>query len=163
MTAWPVVGPDGTVYVFFRNQDTPAENQFLMVKSTDGGVSFGDPVKVADDFDVNYPTGRTTRPDCVARGQGSTRRVLANSCFRVNSYGGPAVAPDGTLYLGNNFVNGASALPGNRVWCSRISSSPGSPATRSPRRTAGRSASSLRPGSPRSSNSSPIHAPSSSS
>jgi hypothetical protein len=97
--SWPVVGPDGTVYVFFRNQDTPAENQFLMVKSTDGGVSFGDPVKVADDFDVNYPTGRRTRPDCVARGQGSTRRVLSNSCFRVNSYGGPAVAPDGTLYL----------------------------------------------------------------
>lgn len=97
--SWPVVGPDGTVYVFFRNQDTPAENQFLMVKSSDGGVSFGDPIKVADDFDINYPTGRTTRLDCVARGQGAGRRVLSNSCFRVNSYGGPAVAPDGTLYL----------------------------------------------------------------
>jgi hypothetical protein len=97
--SWPVVGPDGTVYVFFRNTDTPAENQFLMVKSTDGGVTFGDPVKVADDFDVNYPTGATTRPDCIARGQGRNRRVLSNSCFRVNSYGGPAVATDGTLYL----------------------------------------------------------------
>lgn len=97
--SWPVVGPDGTVYVFFRNTDTVAENQFLMVKSTDGGVTFGDPTKVADDFDVNYPTGATTRPDCVARGQGKFRRVLSNSCFRVNSYGGPAVAPDGTLYL----------------------------------------------------------------
>jgi hypothetical protein len=97
--SWPVVGPDGTVYVFFRNTDTPAENQFLMVKSTDGGATFGDPIKVADDFDINYPTGRTTRPDCVTRGQGAGRRVLSNSCFRVNSYGGPAVAPDGTLYL----------------------------------------------------------------
>jgi hypothetical protein len=97
--SWPVVGPDGTVYVFFRNQDTPAENQFLMVKSSDGGVTFSAPIKVADDFDVNYPTGRTTRPDCTARGQSSTRRVLSNSCFRVNSYGGPAVASDGTLYL----------------------------------------------------------------
>jgi hypothetical protein len=97
--SWPVVGPSGTVYVFFRNQDTPAANQFLMVKSTDGGVSFGDPVKVADDFDINYPMGRTTRPDCAARGQSAGRRVLSNSCFRVNSYGGPAVAPDGTLYL----------------------------------------------------------------
>ncbi len=97
--SWPVVGPDGTVYVFFRNTDTPAQNQFLLVKSTDGGVTFGDPVKVADDFDVNYPTGATTRPDCVNRGQGKFRRVLSNSCFRVNSYGGPAVAPDGTLYV----------------------------------------------------------------
>ena len=97
--SWPVVGPDGTVYVFFRNTDTPAQNQFLLVKSTDGGVTFGDPIKVADDFDVNYPTGATTRPDCIARGQGKNRRVLSNSCFRVNSYGGPAVAPDGTLYL----------------------------------------------------------------
>jgi hypothetical protein len=97
--SWPVVGPDGTVYVFFRNTDTPAENQFLMVKSTDGGITFSEPVKVAADFDVNYPTGATTRPDCITRGQGKNRRVLSNSCFRVNSYGGPAVAPDGTLYL----------------------------------------------------------------
>jgi hypothetical protein len=97
--SWPVVGTDGSVYVFFRNLDTPAQNQYLMVKSTDGGVTFGDPVKVADDFDVNYPTGATTRPDCIARGQGKNRRVLSNSCFRVNSYGAPAVGPDGTLYL----------------------------------------------------------------
>jgi hypothetical protein len=97
--SWPVVGPDGTVYVFFRNTNTPAENQFLMVKSTDGGVTFSEPVFVATDFDINYPTPGTNRPECLSRGQGAGRRVLSNSCFRVNSYGGPAVAPDGTLYL----------------------------------------------------------------
>ncbi len=69
------------------------------MKSTDGGVTFGDSIKLADDFDINYPTGVTTRPDCIARGQARFRRVLSNSCFRVNAYGGPAVAPDGTLYL----------------------------------------------------------------
>ena len=99
--SWPVVAPDGTVYVFFRNLDTPqgSPNQFLVVKSTDGGVTFGAPVKVADDFDINYPTAGFTRLDCTARGQQRGRRVLSNSCFRVNSYGGPAVGPDGTLYL----------------------------------------------------------------
>lgn len=100
--SWPVVGPDGTLYVFFRNVDTVNENQFLMVKSSDGGVTFSDPVKVADIFDINYPRSGTSagrRTDCAARGQQSGRNVLSNSCFRVNSYGGPAVAPDGTLYL----------------------------------------------------------------
>jgi hypothetical protein len=99
--SWPVVGPDGTVYVFFRNVDTPEgePNQFLMVKSTDGGATFGSPIKVADDFDINYPIARTSPNNCVVRGQGGGRRVLSNSCFRVNSYGGPAVGPDGTLYL----------------------------------------------------------------
>jgi hypothetical protein len=103
--SWPVVGPDGTVYVFFRNLDTPVgvPNQFLMVKSTDGGATFSGAVKVADDYDINYPlaggSGVGRRPDCTARGQQSGRRVLSNSCFRVNSYGGPAVAPDGMLYL----------------------------------------------------------------
>jgi hypothetical protein len=100
--SWPVIGPDGTVYVFFRNVDTPAENQYLMVKSTDGGTTFGAPVKVADIFDINYPRSGTSagrRTDCAARGQQSGRPVLTNSCFRVNSFGGPAVGPDGTLYL----------------------------------------------------------------
>jgi hypothetical protein len=101
--SWPVVGPDGTLYVFFRNVDTVAENQYLMVKSTDGGDTFSDPVKVADIFDINYPraggSGVGRRPDCTARGQQSGRNVLSNSCFRVNSFGGPAVGPDGTLYL----------------------------------------------------------------
>jgi Neuraminidase (sialidase) len=103
--SWPVVGPDGTVYVFFRNVDTPAQNQFLMVKSTDGGATFSNPAKVADVFDQagTYPRagsgGTRNRPDCTARGQPSGRMVLSNSCFRVNSYGGPAVAPDGSLYL----------------------------------------------------------------
>ena len=97
--SWPVVGPDGTVYVFFRNVDTVAENQYLLVKSTDGGVTWSDPVKVADIFDINYPLAGLERPDCTARGQEFGRRVLTNSCFRANSYGGPAVAPDGMLYL----------------------------------------------------------------
>ena len=51
----PVVAPDGTVYVYFYNDQNEAEwewdfdfdDQIMVVKSTDGGVTFGAPVQVA--------------------------------------------------------------------------------------------------------------------
>ncbi len=100
----PVVDRNGTVYVFFYNYDTPAENQYLIVKSTDGGATWQPPVKITTIFDQNYPlagsgSGGRNRPDCTDRGQGSFRQVLSNSCFRVNSAGNGAVGPDGSLYL----------------------------------------------------------------
>jgi hypothetical protein len=126
--SWPVVGPDGTLYVFFRNTDTPNQNQFLMVKSTDGGITFGAPVKVAEVFDQpgTYPRagsgGTRNRPDCTARGQQSGRMVLSNSCFRVNAYGGPAVAPDGSLYLvWSDNRNGTNTHSDTDIFLSRSS------------------------------------------
>jgi hypothetical protein len=75
----PVVGPDGTVYVFFEGSTRLATlSSTYMVKSTDGGVSFGAPVHVA--------TLRDVIP-------------LANTAFRVNSFPAPAVAPNGDLYV----------------------------------------------------------------
>jgi hypothetical protein len=80
----PVVGGDGTVYVAFENFDTVGENQFLLVRSTDGGASFSAPVQsVPTVFDApsDYPTnvlGKST---------------LTNSEFRVNSAGNLALDP----------------------------------------------------------------------
>jgi len=69
----PFVGPDGTVYDLFVNSNNCAgalrslgfdcpngpdgdnHNQILLVKSTDGGVTWSDPVKVSDYFEL---------PDC---------------------------------------------------------------------------------------------------
>lgn len=45
-----VVGPDGTVYVSFRTfaHQRPTKNAVWLVRSTNGGVSFGEPQLVAD-------------------------------------------------------------------------------------------------------------------
>jgi len=74
----PVVGPDGTVYVFWDGSTRLAQfDSTYMAKSTDGGVTFSQPVAVSPLADI-VP--------------------LRNTAFRVNSFPAAAVAPDGTLY-----------------------------------------------------------------
>lgn len=84
----PVVGPDGTLYVAFENdefQGSPEfRDQYLVVRSTDGGVTFGGPSQAVfpifdgvDDYPVNI----------------DGRQTLTNSQFRVNSAGNLAVDP----------------------------------------------------------------------
>src|SRR3954451_17656648 len=83
----PTVNPTtGELWVAFENFNTPDENQYLVVRSRDGGETFEGPFFVSVVFDVNYPRSGQNRQDCTARGQGG-RSVLTNSCFRVNSYG----------------------------------------------------------------------------
>jgi hypothetical protein len=87
----PTVNPTtGGLWVAFENFNTPDENQYLVVRSTDGGGTFTGPFFVSVVFDVNYPRSGQNRTDCTTRGQGG-RAVLTNSCFRVNS-GGNIVA-----------------------------------------------------------------------
>jgi hypothetical protein len=75
----PIVGYDGTVYVIFEGATRLATlDSTYIVKSTDGGVTFGKPVKVAALQDV-IP--------------------LANTAFRVNSFPAGAAAPNGDLYV----------------------------------------------------------------
>ena len=90
----------------FENFDTPDENQYLGVRSNDGGQTFQGPFFITPLFDVNYP--RANRADCLARGSGG-RAVLTNSCFRVNSGGnvtadkrGGAFADDLYLVVSDN-------------------------------------------------------------
>jgi len=118
----PTVHPrTGLLGVAFENFNTAGENQYLFVRSSDGGNTFTGPFHVSPVFDVNYPRGGT-RPDCVARGQSATRRVLTNSCFRVNAYGavavdkrGGAFADDFYLVLSDN-RNGTAASSNTDVF-----------------------------------------------
>ena len=81
----PTVNPTtGQLWVGFINGDTADEDQYLVVTSTDGGVTFSPPVRVDTLYDVNEPRGVNGRTDCNARGQGGTRTVLTNTCFRAD-------------------------------------------------------------------------------
>jgi hypothetical protein len=74
----PVVGPDGSVYVFFEGATRLATlDSTYVVKSTDGGVSWGKPVQVSTLVDSH---------------------VLTDTAFRDNSYPAAAAAPKGDLY-----------------------------------------------------------------
>jgi hypothetical protein len=75
----PVVGPDGTVYVFFEGSTRFAQlSSTYVVKSTDGGASWGTPTAVSTVSDIIPP---------------------ANTVFRVNSFPAAASAPNGDLYV----------------------------------------------------------------
>jgi hypothetical protein len=74
----PVVGYDGSLYVFFEGATRLSTlDSTYVVKSTNGGVTFGAPVAIAQLQDV-IP--------------------LANTAFRVNSFPAAAAAPNGDLY-----------------------------------------------------------------
>jgi hypothetical protein len=74
----PVVGYDGSVYVFFEGSTRLATlDSTYVVKSTDGGVTFSKPVEVAKLVDIISP---------------------ANTLFRVNSFPAADAAPNGDLY-----------------------------------------------------------------
>jgi hypothetical protein len=91
----PVVAPNGTIYVAYENgqavNDGQGRNQYLVVKSTDGGATWSAPVRASDvlsDGASDYPINV----------QG--RQTLSNSQFRVNSAGNLALDPaSGALYL----------------------------------------------------------------
>lgn len=74
----PVVGPDGSLYVFWdgaRRLDTL--DSIWVAKSTDGGATWQKPVQVST---LNES------------------EVLGDTAFRVNSYPAAAAAPNGDLY-----------------------------------------------------------------
>jgi hypothetical protein len=75
----PVVGPDGTVFVFFEGSTRLAQlNSTYVVKSTDGGASWDKPLSVSTVSDILRP---------------------ANTAFRVNSFPAADAAPNGDLYV----------------------------------------------------------------
>ena len=74
----PVVGPDGSLYVFWDGSRRHDElDSTWVAKSTDGGATWEKPVQIA-------PLNETEQ--------------LANTLFRVNSYPAAAAAPNGDLY-----------------------------------------------------------------
>jgi len=94
----PFVGRDGSLYVAYANFNNSVtgkdnHNQILLVKSTDGGNSFGAPVKVSNyyelpDCDTYQGAGSDPSRACVPE-KGSTSR----SVFRATNYPSGAVNP----------------------------------------------------------------------
>ncbi len=86
----PFTAPDGNLYVVFQNFNNSVKgndnrNQILLAKSTDGGNSFGPPVKVADFYDLPacaaFQGGKSFGRACVPeKGAGM------NSFFRAENY-----------------------------------------------------------------------------
>jgi hypothetical protein len=107
----PTVHPvTGLLGVAFENFNTPDENQYLFVRSGDGGSTFQGPFFVTPVYDLNFPrAGVSNRQDCTARGQQAGRIVYTNSCFRSNPGGnvvvdrrGGAFADDFYLVMSDN-------------------------------------------------------------
>ncbi len=74
----PVVGPDGSLYVFFEGATRKAAlDSTYVVKSTDGGASWGKPVAISTLHDT---------------------AGLHDASFRMNSFPAAAAAPNGDLY-----------------------------------------------------------------
>lgn len=88
----PVVGPDGALYVFWDGSTRLATTDSIWcVKSTDGGASFGAPIKVADVADISG---------------------IADTKFRVNSFPAAGVASNGDIYAAwSASVSDATAAP----------------------------------------------------
>jgi len=131
----PTVSPQtGHVYVAFENFNTPDENQYLVVRSMDGGATWEGPFFVTPVYDLNFPrAGVSGRVDCTARGQQFGRVVYTNNCFRSNPYGNVVVdrrdgefADDlylvmsdnrnGTVYSSNSDVFLFKSLDGGSTW-----------------------------------------------
>jgi len=74
----PVVGPNGTLYVFWSGSTRLASlNSTYMVKSSDGGATWSKPLAIADVINSH---------------------LLKDTIFRNNSYPAAAAAPNGDLY-----------------------------------------------------------------
>lgn len=66
----PATASNGRVYVGFENYNTPAENQYMVVRSDDGGRTFANPVRVDAVYDIDLPaniSGRETLTGCAMR------------------------------------------------------------------------------------------------
>ena len=95
----PTVGPDGTVYVAFQNEQNESlweagevfDNQYLLVKSTDGGETWSQPRKIIglEDGSQDYPFNVVGR------------QTLSAYQMRVNSAGNIVADPHvpGRAYL----------------------------------------------------------------
>ncbi len=66
----PAVASSGRVYVGFENFNTQGENQYMVVRSDDGGSTFSNPVRIDAVHDINLPSnisGRDTLTGCAMR------------------------------------------------------------------------------------------------
>ncbi|HET6876633.1 MAG TPA: sialidase family protein [Jatrophihabitans sp.] len=93
----PFVGPDGSLYVVWANFNNAVtgndnRNQMLLAKSTDGGQTFGAPVKVSDYYDL--PDCYTTQGDDAGRACVPEKGSSTKSVFRATNYPVGSVDPN---------------------------------------------------------------------
>lgn len=101
----PTVSPEtGFLYVAFENFNTADENQYLVVRSHDGGQTFQGPFHVTPVYDLNFPRVGVQRPDCTPRGAQFARIVYTNSCFRSNPAGNIVVDKRGGAFADNLYL-----------------------------------------------------------
>jgi hypothetical protein len=115
----PFTAPNGDLYVAFQNFNNalsgPADNhaQMLIVKSTDGGASFGTPVKVSDYYDLpdclTY-TGQNAGRACVPTAPLSNRNI-----FRATNYPVGVAPSNSTVFvtLGSYINRNSNPARGN--------------------------------------------------
>ncbi len=93
----PFTGADGSLYITWDNYNNAVSgnenrNQILMAKSTDGGQSFGAPVRVGYYYDLpdcaTYQGGQDLGRACVPE-----KAATTNSIFRATNYSSGAVNP----------------------------------------------------------------------
>jgi hypothetical protein len=98
----PVVGEDGSLYVFWDGSTRlQSLNSTWVVKSTDGGATWSKPIAISALTDS---------------------RVLANTAFRVNSFPAAAAAPNGDLYATWTTETKSGKLDGDTTCASWLSS-----------------------------------------
>jgi hypothetical protein len=100
--SFPIVGPDGTVYVSFFNGNTPnlGENQHMIVKcaasaNCSNTASWTAPVKITDDFGFQ-PFGPVASTAC----PGGGRQCIPPNGYRVQdeTYGSITIDSSGRLF-----------------------------------------------------------------
>ncbi len=93
----PFTGSDGALYVAYANFNNVVSgkdnrNQILLAKSTDGGQTFGSPVKVGDYYDLpdcaTYQAGADAGRACVPEKASTTYSI-----FRATNYPSGGVNP----------------------------------------------------------------------
>jgi hypothetical protein len=98
----PFTAPNGDLYVVFQNFNDAVtgddnRNQMLVVKSTDGGASFGPPVKVSDFYELpdclTY-TGHDPGRSCVP-----TAPLSDRSIFRATNYPSAVATSDDRIVV----------------------------------------------------------------
>ena len=112
----PFTGSDGALYVVYANFNNVVagadnRNQMLLAKSTDGGQTFGAPVKVGDYYDL---------PDCdTYQGAGADpgracvpeKGPTSHSIFRATNYPSGAVNPKNASQIAityGSYINSSS-------------------------------------------------------
>ena len=115
----PAVASKGKAYVAFENFNTPAENQYLVVTSSNGGATWSGPTRIGTVYDINYPissfSGRSTLTGCEFR-LAATGNLAVDPSNPNVAYMAWSDNRNGTTAATNNDVVLARSADGGATW-----------------------------------------------